>query len=366
MTISGIIAVIIVIGIGIGYLIYRHLHPTYSLSVKYVSNEPKLDGKGDDAVWKSAPAVTIPVKNGDPVTVKSVYTRDKVFFMARYKDPTENAIYKPWEFDGTHWRIGSNSDGMLLFFDIDDSIKDFPSKGFGVMDYGFGTKDEIYQFGQTGKRQKKGYWPGYKGRADVWIMGAGYTTAFGQADDTYFSVDPNYLRDPMGAVPRLVLMWDQFTTPEAIKLNTVIWRENKKLSEGQTVEATIENKPDLTYIDKTKNLNNTPYPLESDLTPIIDYGEFKAGDMLPSVYFRDKKPGKWGGSRDDVAAMMGYKNGYWTVEASRKLDTKHPDDITFRPGDGKPVWFGAVVRTGDQTLRYTVPATLEFAPKGGG
>jgi hypothetical protein len=340
--------------------------PRYNLRAAYVTSEPKLDGIGNDAVWTKAQEVTIPVNDKNQMTVKAVYTGDKVFFQARFKDATKDDIDEPWTYDGKKWHRGRTSDQFALFFDIDNSIKDFDTKGFGVMTYGFKPHYKLWQFGITGPVSKNGdYWDGFAQRADVWMMHSSISSPWGMGDDGYFAVMKQYMLNPTMTEPRMWVQWDAFTTPGILGLNTTIWQQAKLASDTGLATPVATETPYLKYADPKKNLKNTPYPFEDELTPITDYSAFKKGDMLPWVYFDRAAKGKWGGSRDDITGKMAYKDGYWTVEMGRKINTGFADDIRFRPADGKEILFGVLVRTDGTNIRYTVPAKLTFAPKGG-
>lgn len=49
------------------------------------------------------------------------------------------------------------------------------------------------------------------------------------------------------------------------------------------------------------------------------------------------------GSRADVKAKGVWKEGVWTIEFSRKLNTGHTDDIQFQPGTGTNYQFGVSI-----------------------
>jgi hypothetical protein len=49
------------------------------------------------------------------------------------------------------------------------------------------------------------------------------------------------------------------------------------------------------------------------------------------------------GSRADILARGVWKNGFWTIEFGRKLDTTHNDDIQFNPGSKTKYQFGISV-----------------------
>ncbi len=57
-----------------------------------------------------------------------------------------------------------------------------------------------------------------------------------------------------------------------------------------------------------------------------------AGEKLPRFYQRRAE-----GSAGDVKCSAKWKDGVWTIELSRKLDTGRPDDLVFSPGS--PLYF---------------------------
>ncbi len=348
-------------------LLWYLLKPRYDLKSAYVTEEPRLDGKATETVWTKAEPLTIPVKDGPTVTLKTVYTGDKVFFQAQFKDDTKDDIDEPWMFDGKTWKRGRTSDQFALFFDIDQSIKDFETKGFGVMTYGFVPGAKLWHFGITGpKNQSTGkYWDGYNQRADVWMMHSSISSPFDKGDDGYFAVNRQYLFSPSTTEPRIWTQWDDFSTSGVLKLNTNLWQEAIRASDSGYANPVPVERPIYTY-KPGLDIKNTPYPYTDQMVEITDYNTFKSGDRLPWVYFDRVAKGNWGGSRADIDGKMRWENNTWTVEMGRKLNTGNADDIAFKPADDVVVYFGVLVRTNGLTIRYSIPARLHFAPKGGG
>ncbi len=62
------------------------------------------------------------------------------------------------------------------------------------------------------------------------------------------------------------------------------------------------------------------------------------GDMVPS--YQHTQPT---GSRADVKAKGLWKDGYWTIEFARALNTGHDDDVAFNPSSGKKYLFGVSI-----------------------
>ena len=351
--------------IALGIIVYYLTRPHYVLKARQVSEEPKLDGKADDAVWQKAEAVSIPVRNSEPVELKCVYAGDRIFFTAKFKDTVKDDIDEPWTYEGNgKWSHGRTSDQFALFFDIDDSVIDFDRKGFEVMNFGFKPYQKLWEFGIKGQTPKKGYWDGYKQRADVWMMHSSISSPFGKGDDGIFKVNAEYVFSPTTTKPVIWMQWDQFDKPGMLTLNTNIWTEAKKAGEGQTATKITEEKPAYKY-RQGLDIKSTPYPYMGQMEPISDFSVFKKGDMIPWVMFEESMKGSWGGSRADIDGKMRWENGYWTVEMGRRLNTEHPDDIFLRPEETASIDFGVLIRSDGKTINYSEPATFEFPSAGG-
>lgn len=347
--------------ISLGYWLYRSGHTVYRLNAQYTTSEPVLDGKGSDPVWKETQAVTIPIKNDDPVILKTVHTKDEVFFLARYKDSSHDYIDVPWIYDGTKWDQGRISDQFAFFFEFDDSIKDFRSKGFEVMDYGFKWKDKLWEFGIRGAKDSKGVWPGAYAKADVWMMHSAISSPFGQGDDGIFQVNPQYLNSPTTLQPVLYVQWDGGGTDSMLSLNTNRWQGSNRGFLGEQNGDNLAEVPYLMY-KPGLNIKNTPYPFTDQLVPIDSGTVWKKGAQLPYVYFNRELQGRWGGSRDDIQGKMTWSNGYWTVEMGRKKNTGNLDDLVFKDGQSNIINFGVLIRRDGGLIRYSPPARLELIP----
>lgn len=69
--------------------------PPLPLNAIKVSKAPIIDGQSIDPIWQKATAVTIQdVVAKIPLTLKAVYTSDRIFFLVSYPDKTENRQHK--------------------------------------------------------------------------------------------------------------------------------------------------------------------------------------------------------------------------------------------------------------------------------
>ena len=68
----------------------------------------------------------------------------------------------------------------------------------------------------------------------------------------------------------------------------------------------------------------------------------RQGDRVPQYL-----PGVPSGSAADVRATGTWKDGWWTLEVERRLDTGHPDDTRFEKGRRYRMAVAAHDRTGE-------------------
>ncbi len=344
-----------------------------------VDKAPKLDGQGDDAVWRQAPAATIRTKGGPELTLKTVYTADSIYFLATWKDwtPQNGLLY--WEYDGEKWHSNLNEDDKISFiWNIDRSVDGFDKTGCAAICHkGPEGRDEMAVFAPA--KQGGKIWPAYKDKADAWKWAPGVMTEKHVVDDGLFSAGREALAHPeMQTRFELSMLFDG-----GDQGTKQWWTRNPNAAggmHGEEEEEEEENevpgsfKP--AFMPKPGyDLSKHPFPNARDMVPITDYSIFKAGDRVPLVmYFdlttsknkMDFPAGRPSGSRVDLNGEAVYKNGHYTLEFGRKLNTAHNDDVQFRPQSGQAVAenvFG-VALFNDTRYGHTVsdPVTLILEP----
>ena len=83
-----------------------------------VDQAPKIDGKGDDAVWQKAQSVVTHDNIADlDVSLKAVYTDSEIFFLVSYPDPDESITHKSWVWDKDEeiYTIGKDQEDAFVF-----------------------------------------------------------------------------------------------------------------------------------------------------------------------------------------------------------------------------------------------------------
>jgi hypothetical protein len=298
-----------------------------------VDTAPQIDGKTNEDFWSRAPIVTVKTegvgkwgagnKSETTVRMQAAYTRDHIYIVVRWADPTFSLDYQRWAFDGTNWA----RDDMT------------PLERGGANTY---YEDKL---------------------AFLWVMKSPSVEAKGDFRPTYVDEDDSEkagYRRPVKSMPRAekLDMWHWklirtgFTNPPQIDDQYV----DETLSAQTAVNAGRKSDPSAPntqsgYYDNTKQytapngrtVNGPRYyvPGKTDVFIItqhmIDKGEvkeiasfqelmnFPAGTKIASQIGRP-----FTGSRGDITAAHNWMSGNYTLEIGRRLNTRDADtDILF-------------------------------------
>lgn len=94
----------------------------------HVDQGPVIDGMGDDPVWAEVQdTVTYDEVAGVEISLKALYTDEKIFFKVVFPDPDESRIHKPWTWnkDLRIYRIGPEREDTFVFkWNMDSDEKD--------------------------------------------------------------------------------------------------------------------------------------------------------------------------------------------------------------------------------------------------
>jgi hypothetical protein len=257
-----------------------------------VEEAPNVDGKADDPVWVRAPKLSLEAERKlEPnlgaktrVSLQSVHTSSKIFFLVTWEDDSESTEHKPWV-----WNAGKS------LYEEGPQREDMCALAFEHT--GAFTADMF--------SPEEAAW-------DVWHWKAGRTNPQGFAMDKLHC----YTR----------------TQPEG-KAKQYDARDGKPLWIARPEDAgdTVEVK--------------TPAPAEFAGEKVAQYA-----------------PGKPAGSTADVLAKGTWKDGRWTLELVRSLETGQGDDTRFDPARSYRMAAAVFDHTGDMD-KATGPIELIFAAR---
>jgi len=311
-----------------------------------IDEAPLLNGLAMEPIWGRAPAVTMKTQgvgkwgaaNNSETTVQlqAAYTRENVYFLVRWKDPSHSIDRQRWVLDGTTWqqqdqtplqRGGANTyyEDKLAFLWVIKSRKVVESGTFWPT---YIDNDEAAKAGYA--RPVKAAPTGEK--FDLWHwkhVRTGYTKP-SQMDDQFVDdtldarkapeagrkSDPQDPKKPGGYYNNV----KEYTTSSGAKL-----RGPRFFVPGRVDVYIITQE----MIDR------------GEAREIADYAQlvsFPTGTRLPGVIGRMLT-----GSRGDLLAAHTWVNGTYTLEIGRKLDTGDPANDVIFSALTKPYYFGVAV-----------------------
>ena len=301
---------------------------TLIVSANYVQSAPT---GLDDPKWRTARAVQLLVEGREPiagangtVTTRALYTDDRLFFLFKWKDPTQSITKQSWKFDGQKWvHLKGNEDRIALLFEI-TRINKFATRGCAITCHSpadVPRKDWKYA---TKSADEKG---------DLWHWKAARSAPYHYADDAWLTVAGN----PTGS-----------------------YRETGRRKDvgggGDIKNETADGTRPLYMQNPGINTSAPGFLLMDEAVKITDYSLFKTGAIIPY-----RLPLKPSGSRFDVKAISRYADGGWMVMLSRKLNTGHEDDVVFNPKKRYSFALAVFDDSGSEHSKATEPMTLIFS-----
>lgn len=326
-----------------------------------VDEAPVLNGMTVEEIWNRAPAVRVKTesagrwgaanKSETTVELRAVYTRDSVYFLVRYQDPTYSIDRQRWAFNGQAWAL-------------DDQT---PEDRGGANTYYEDKMAFLWVINSASVLQKQTFYPSYVDQDDA--AKAGY-------------------RRPVKAMPRgeRLDMWHWklirtgFTKPAQFDDQYVddTLDARAAANAGRKSDAQAPNNAG-GYYDNTKQftvagrqVRGPRYfiPGKTDFFVItqemIASGEAREiadTQQLMSFPVGAKFPGVIGrvltGSRGDITSGHIWNAGAYTLELGRKLVTGDKDNDVAFDDLTKIYYFG--VGTFDNTqIQHGVSDLIEF------
>jgi hypothetical protein len=264
------------------------------------ADAPKIDGK-TEKVWDSVKAAKVTASEGPQgdveIGLKVLYTDKDIYFLFQWPDKTMS-LNRFYQLDGKEWKkVRGSEDRMNLNWDINNTVKEFPTKGCTVVCHKQGKEVTLKTNGPAEQM-------------DVWQWGAQRSNPMGYVDDQWLGHDVKKGSDEETA-----------RTGDA------------KTSGGYTANFDKAAKaPKYTFKEGVKP---GPVLLKKDATEVKDSGKFRAGDRLPREVL--EKPV---GSRGDIEGKAMWDKSRWTLEMKRARDTRDKEhDVQFTD-PARPYYFG--------------------------
>jgi hypothetical protein len=261
------------------------------------------------------------------VTLKSVFTKENIYFLAEWTDPTESLSKMPWQKqDDGSWKrlrrqpLGDETeyaeDKFAFLWNIHGSIPKFDDMGCQA----------ICHYLESGKPYGNKRTTHPEERGDLWCWQAVSTNPVGQMDDLYVDNTP----------------YDPVNAPDAGR------HGDPKRRGGPYENAT----PDGSH--PRYGTFAPPYWILEGQEEVFNDAEFRPGDKIPGVVAIPFE-----GDRGDISAKGVYQNGKWTLEIVRKRNTGSKYDIQFTK-QGVPYEFGISTFDNAQSRHHIMTGVLKL------
>ncbi len=334
---------------------------------------PVMDGDISDPIWASAPAARIMTDQGTNfagsgrslVEVKAVHDSERVYFAFTWEDPTRSLKQLPLVKGADGWRVART---RLVSTQEDEFSDDqfsvllsrptFPIVGAAI----HLTTQPLAAYPASGSGRGLHYTaPGIV--ADVWVWRADHGGLVGLVDDAHFSA-------PQQPTAAQAAADEPYAGGFALDSGDACYRDNfqtlpreepnpplaplrlpNDLAALATAMGNIRQSSDISEDEGSRwwmTIDETQaYSDEADL-------KIPVGTVLPSVIILCSPKG----DRADVRGMARWSAGHWTLEVSRRLDTRSDQDVAI--ASGVMMWVAAFDHSATRHTRHVRPLTLEI------
>jgi hypothetical protein len=259
--------------------------------------------------------------NISTIKVRSVYTKDEVFFLFQWHDYNKSMNKNRWKFTGGKWtKLKGDEDRLGVMWEI-NRIDKFATKGCTVLCHNEPKNPEEWYYATSSPKEK----------GDLWHWKAVRSNPVGFTEDGYVIANPS-------------------KKPEE-------GRKRDAGSEAKAKSNRTKDKSKPAYMQNSSKAPSIPDSLlVNEAVKITEKSKFKEGDEIPGYMLNTV----WKGSFADVKTKGVWQNGKWTVMMSRKLETGNDDDAQFNTRKSYPFAIAVFDNAHEHNSYNSEPLKLRF------
>lgn len=319
------------------------------LPLARVATPPLLDGQPDDPVWRNAQPVRVHTLRGanlvggeSRVRVRGVQDGQYAYLLFEWEDPTRDQRFMPLQKTADGWRL------MQTEFLRQDENEHYEDKFAVMLSRSSRLGGDSIHLGPKPLKDRPGsmngrglHYTAEGQRVDVWHWKGTRTALLLQMDDNSFgpplpapdTADQRYTGG-YAADPKLGGGFE----------------ENWFFVEGDRNHV----RPRRVPIGPVPEEGDAPFVMNVLETVLYDPAQdsYPVGTIIPSVLMSTAMRG----DRGDVAGVATWKNGWWRLEARRRLDTVSPYDLPI--ASGIFLWVGVFDHSQIRHTRHLRPLRL--------
>jgi cytochrome b561 len=332
-----------------------------TLELVRVSEAPTLDGDASDAVWAQAPETVVSTSRGTAldggevdVHVKAVHDGERAYLLFRWRDATRSQKHVPLVKTDAGWTLVHKdyyrNDETAYYEDkFAVMLARSPIAGGNTVRLGPSPLP-----GKPGPSNGLGLHATTDGSlADVWHWKSVRTGALGQIDDNHFGapLEPaggrytgGYTQDPAtgGGFEQ---NFSKRGDGPIVQVKYLPKHLDAQQARMGRFDANVDTSDEGEYAMHRDDV--VPYSPAADAAVPV-------GTVIPSVVY--DRP--FEGDRGDVAAQARWKDGWWTLEARRALDTGSRYDQPI--ADGLFMWLAVFDHSQVRHTRHVRPVRLKL------
>ena len=252
--------------------------------------------------------------------VKSVYTKDDIFFLFEWPDKDKSMNKKKWKYTGDKWvKQKGDEDRLGVVWEI-NRIDKFATKGCAVLCHNESKNEKEWYYSVSSSKEK----------ADLWHWKAVRSNPVGYTEDGYVITNPS-------------------KEPEKGR--------KRDAGSGKAKGNSTKDKSGPAYMqDPSKPVSIPGSLLVAEAVEIKESSTFKEDDEIPGYMLNTA----WTGSFADTKTKGVWKDGKWTVMISRKLKTGNDDDVQYNTRKKYPFAISVFDNAHEHNSHNSEPLKLEF------
>ena len=344
-----------------------------TLTVPRIATPPVLDGDGGDPAWAGAQPVTFHTAKAanspghvSDVTVKAVHDGTSIYFQWRWADP--DVSYKRYPLVKTEggWKVLNTG---LSFEQADESVYYEDKLSMYITDVKNGSCATTCHLGDSPKsalNEKHGLHYTVNGEVgDIWHWKSVRTNHM--AD---LLGEPGYIHDQYFGPKQPIKPGERYTGGYFVDPNTqgggyaynfVKVEPKKPLRDTYVVPKYLPHNSDAVHSNAdaaTHELGKTWWLLKGQAVPYTKEADtYPVGTLIPNIIIEPFK-----GDEADIRGRAEWKDGYWTLESKRALDTHSKFDVAFVPGRPLYITLATYNRTQVRHSEHIKPVRAVLQP----
>lgn len=344
-----------------------------TLRVIAVSGSPILDGRLDEPAWRKARPVRIMTQQGinlggsgeSEVEVRAVRDAGRIYFAFRWSDPTRSVWREP---------LIKKADGWHVLQDraATSDVSTFYEDKFAVLfsrepTYGGGDGTHVGPKPLADKpaplHLRGLHYTDDGSYLDVWQWKSTRGGLLGRVDDMHFGPPVEPTPEQAAGKKRYAAGYKADPGKAFYSVNhkvdgergydgpVTVLRLPKNLAATQAAMGPFELDPEYSLSSDARwwmhKEETVPYSAEADAA-------IPVGTVIPNIIIA----GDYEGDRADIVGAARWEDGYWTLEATRRLKTGSRYDVDFLPGEPLYMWVSVFDHTQIRHTRHARPVRI--------